>query len=241
MLLATYILFNLFKHRQKQLAFDQKIKTMEFDFEAALISSQLEIQEHICQSIARDIHDNVNHTLTLAKLHLNNLTKRKHESTPSALEDAIKLLDGAISSLTVMSKGLNTEIIIEYGLLKALEDELDTIRRVNLFEVALDIQGAPIYLPDNKELIIYRIVQESFANIIKHAKATRAELTIEYLADSLLIVVQDNGKGFDPSAITGKRKAGLKNINARVRVLNGKFELKTEPGNGTTIHIQIPF
>jgi signal transduction histidine kinase len=92
-----------------------------------------------------------------------------------------------------------------------------------------------------KELIIFRIVQEAFNNIIKHAEARHAGLRLHYDETKLCIAVSDDGNGFDPDMVGSKKQAGLRNMETRTKMLGGTMNISSFPSYGTTLSFTIPF
>jgi signal transduction histidine kinase len=93
---------------------------------------------------------------------------------------------------------------------------------------------------NQRELIIFRIVQEAFNNIIKHAKASRATLSLQYNRCDLLVNIEDDGQGFETTEIHVKRNAGLKNIETRIKMLRGMMKITSIKGTGTSLSFTIP-
>jgi signal transduction histidine kinase len=89
-------------------------------------------------------------------------------------------------------------------------------------------------------LALFRIFQESLTNIMRHACATRVEASLTKKDELLHLIVQDNGNGFDPASLKGRKSLGLVGIKERALVMNGSFEITTAPGNGTTLSLSIP-
>jgi len=241
MAMGIFTLVLLFLHRKKQLAYQEKIKEIEANYERNIMQTQLEIQEQTFQHISREIHDNISLSLTLAKLHLHTLSWGDKEKAMEKVDSSIHLLTNSISELSDISKSLNADIIIQQGLLKAIEDELQRIRQAGLFEVDYELTGTPVYMDNQKELIIFRIVQESFNNIIKHAEADSARLALHYNTVKLIVTISDTGMGFDTALATPNRKAGLKNMETRIKTLKGEMNISSQPGKGTVLSFTIPF
>jgi two-component system, NarL family, sensor kinase len=241
MLMAVFILFILFLHRKKQLAYQEKIKEIEANYEKNIMQTQLEIQEQTFQHISREIHDNISLSLTLAKLHLHTLDWNDKEKSIDKVDTSIHLLTNSIAELSDISKSLNADIIIQHGLLKAIEDELQRIRLAGLFAVDYELTGTPVYMDNQKELIIFRIIQESFNNIIKHAEADSARLALHYNTVKLIVTIRDDGMGFDATLAGANRKAGLKNMETRIKTLKGEMHISSQPGKGTVLSFTIPF
>ncbi|MDZ4810971.1 MAG: ATP-binding protein [Bacteroidota bacterium] len=96
-------------------------------------------------------------------------------------------------------------------------------------------------MDSQRELIIFRIIQEAFNNIIKHAQAVKASLLMNYNELELTIAIHDNGIGFDPELSSINRSAGLKNMETRTKMLGGQINISSQPGLGSTLNFTIPF
>jgi len=214
---------------------------IQLDHEKTLMTAQLEIQEQTFQHISREIHDNITLSLTLAKLHLHTLDWNDKNASDEKVDTSINLLTNSIAQLSDISKSLNADIIIQHGLIKAIEDELQRIRQVGLFTLDYELTGTPVYMDNQKELIIFRIVQESFNNIIKHAEADNAKLVLHYTTVKLMATISDDGMGFDTGLSGVNRQAGLKNMETRIKVLKGEMNISSRPGKGTVLSFNIPF
>ncbi len=239
-LLSVFILTIMFFYRNRQMLFLENLKNAHAEYEKNLISSQLEIQEQTFQHISREIHDNISLSLTLAKLQLNTFDWNDPEKSNLKLESSISLLGGSISQLSDISKSLNADIIIQQGLLQALEEELNRIRQADLFKLTYEVKGSPVFMDSNKELIIFRIIQEAFNNVIKHARATVVELQMDYTSDQLQILIADNGRGFDPDRAKNRGNAGLKNMETRAKILRGEMQVFSSAESGTNLIFTIP-
>ena len=132
----------------------------------------------------------------------------------------------------------------DLGLGDALWRHLQEWSVLNNIEVDLHIQRlGHMRLPDFVETTIYRIVQEALTNIIKHAKATRVSLIVER-RNGLLIIIEDNGRGFDLDAMlhapSADRRLGLMGMRERAELAGGHLDIETESGSGTTIYLHLP-
>jgi two-component system NarL family sensor kinase len=245
LLLVALIVTLLYLYQKKQLGYHEKLNALKLDYEKNLLSAQVEIQENTFQDISREIHDNINLSLTLAKLSLNTFDWKDLSKGNMQINSALEQITKAINDLSDISKSLNSELIIGQGLIKALEIEVEKIKEIHLFELDFKITGNPIFMESQKELIIFRIVQEGFNNIIKHAQATFVELKLHYNNEQLNVSLSDNGKGFCIEAIQQSvnkdSQAGLKNIRKRTAIFNGKALIDSIPGIGTTVFVTIPY
>jgi len=129
-------------------------------------------------------------------------------------------------------------------LVRAIELELELFRKSG-FQTTLYMEGEIRKMEPQQELILFRIVQESLNNIIKHAEAKTICVTALYTADELDLQVEDDGKGADPSQLdmdgNSYKSLGLRNMSNRARMIGGTFAIHSVPGNGTMIKLNIPF
>jgi len=199
-------------------------------------SWQVAIQEESYQQISSELHDNACQTILLSILNLQRIDK----SNPTLkISDTIQLLEETLHEIHQLSRSLNGELILSIGLRAALEKQLDRMQQACGMQTSLSIQGNPYYLTDEIELIIYRIIQEALNNILKHAKASRVEVELNFLNQALTVKVTDNGKGFDMQK-EGRESAGLRNMNFRAQSLHGKLKIQSAPNQGSCLTLQIP-
>lgn len=241
LLLTGLITTLIFLYQKKQLAYQRKLETLQLDHEKNLMAAQLEMQENTFQHISKEIHDNISLSLTLAKLNLNTLNWNEKEKALSQVNSSIDLISQSISDLSGISKSLNSDLISSQGLMTAVKNEMNRIRETGLFSVDMIITGEPVYMDIKKELIIFRIIQESFNNIIKHAGANAVSVILDYTENNLQLTIQDNGIGFQPSNYTTIGKAGLKNMETRTKLIGGKMEMKSNPGKGVILSFIFPY
>jgi signal transduction histidine kinase len=224
--------------------FFRNIEQIKLEHEKNLLSARVEIQESTFQQISRDIHDNINLSLTLVKLNLITMNLQNKRSLLEKINASIGLISKAIIDLTDISRCMNSEIIKEQGLIIALQQEIEKLKKLSFFDVYFRLRGNPIFMDAQKELFIFRIMQESFNNILKHARASKVDLCLDYTNTQLNIMISDNGVGFfyDQEHKRGeKATAGLRNMQKRAELLNGSCDVITKFGVGTIINISIPF
>ena len=244
LLLTGLIIMLIYLYKKKQLSYQQMLETLKLDHEKNLMSAQLEMQEDTFQHISREIHDNISLSLTLAKLHLNTLNLDQLAQASFQVNSSIDLISKSINNLSGISKSLNSDIIGSQGLIKALENEIQRIRETGLFSIELCVTGEPAYMETKKELIIFRIVQEAFNNIIRHARASRCKLALHYNPNTLNIEINDDGVGFDLVSEVKrqhKNKAGLTNMETRTKMIGGQMQIESKTGLGSILKFIIPF
>jgi len=238
-LLISFVTYIVYRYQQKQNAYYKDLQELKVAHENEMLQSQVEIQEQTFENISREIHDNIGQKLTLAKLHLNTMNLYDAGKASIQLNDSITMISEAINDLSDISRSMSSEIILNNGLIKALEFELVQLNKSGLFKIGLSIQGEPVFLDAQQELILFRIVQEAINNIIKHALATKIDIYLCYGQEKISLHISDNGKGFLYDA-DSKNGTGLANMKRRAAWLHGVCMINTEPGAGTKINIEIP-
>lgn len=243
--MGGFIVTILYLYRKKQLGYYKAIEEIKLDYEKNLLRTQLEIQEQTLQHISREIHDNITLSLTLAKLNLNTFEWNFADKARHQVDSSLEQISKAITDLSNLSKGMNSELISNQGLMEVLKKETDKLRELNLFDLDFRISGSPIFMDSQKELIIFRIIQEAINNIIKHAKASWVRLNVDYCIDHISVLISDNGKGFRLNeAEQNKNKesmAGLNNMKKRAALLNGRTNISSTVNSGTTVLVTIPY
>jgi signal transduction histidine kinase len=199
-------------------------------------SWQIAIQEESYQQISSELHDNACQTILLSILNLQRIDKDNPELK---ISDTIELLEETLHEIHQLSRSLNGELILSIGLRAALEKQLERLRNACGIQTSLSIKGKQQYLCDEMELIIYRIIQEALNNVLKHAKASKVEVELNFLEQELNIKVMDNGKGFDQTT-DHFTSAGLRNMNFRAASLHGKLKIESTPNLGSCLTLQIP-
>jgi signal transduction histidine kinase len=222
-----------------------EFQMIELKFEKDLLKTQLEIQEQTLKNISQEIHDNISLSLTLAKLHLNTINMDAMTEKRDLIDSSIDLISKSLSDLNDLSKSLDGQVIEKYGLLHALEQETENMKKTGRLKIKLEIYGEPVYLDHQRELMIFRIVQESFNNILKHAEASSIDLELEYSEKDLSISITDDGNGFDVekarTSKNGKLSSGLKNMSNRAQLIQSHIDIVSIPGTGTKIILSTPY
>ena len=214
---------------------------MQLNHENQLLTYQIEIQENTFTEISREIHDNISLSLTLSKLNLNTLDLDKNLSLNEKINYSIDLISKSLVDLNNLSKSLDGDLIEKFGLIAALQNEIAKINKIGTLHIIFEIKGKDRYFEHHVELAIYRIIQEAIKNCMTHSKATTANVTIDFKEHSVLLEISDNGIGFNrESQINGKISSGIKNMNNRAKLINGKTEINSVVGSGTKIKLEIP-
>ena len=209
--------------------------------ENALLTTQamLQGQDQERQRLARDLHDGLGGMLATVKLYLSSIRTRGSlppEST-ALFTQSIDHLDSAVAELRRVARNLMPEALLSFGLAPALHDLCQAVQQTGSVQVQLTTHGLTPRLPAATEVELYRMVQELLNNALRHAQARQVLVQLMRHDDSLHLVVEDDGRGFDPRAsATG---VGLRSVQARAGYLGGQLEVQSEPGQGTSISLEL--
>lgn len=241
--LIAFIVLIHFLYQRRHLKYQKGLEVLKADFDKTLLSAQLEIQEETFQNISSEIHDNVSLSLTLAKLQLNTINWKDLAKTQEQVNHSIDVISQAMDGLRYISKTLNTDFISEQGLINALEQEINKIKKTERFTIKYIVTGAPVYLETKKELVVFRMIQETLNNSIKHSEAKEICLSLHYSDTGLIVEISDNGKGFiqDRNILNAGTGTGLTNLSKRAKLIDSTCHISSQPGNGTLVQIAIPF
>lgn len=220
----------------------QKTEKILKEQELNTIDAMLAGQEKERQKLAEDLHDSVGATLAAAKLQFNHLDQNrdKLEAMDELFSKTGNLLDEAYSEIRAMAHLKNSGVIAKNGLLPALEKLAKNASSTNGLQVTIENFGLEQRFESAQEITIFRVIQELVTNIIKHANATEASISLTPHENELSIIIEDNGKGFNPREVKKQDGMGLSNIERRIEHLEGTMEVDSTPGRGTTILIDIP-
>lgn len=207
--------------------------------ERNVLQRLLAIQERERQLIAYEIHDALAQYLVSGLMHLQ--ACERQDRTPDGareLEEGIRLVQAAAAESRRLIGGLRPPALDELGLAAAVESIVDEAR-TDIPDVVFTHALPPDRLPESMETTVFRIVQEAIANARRHSRARRLRVDIVRTDGRVRIVVEDDGRGFDPETVPEER-FGLEGIRQRSRLLGGEPRIASAAGKGTTIEVTIP-
>jgi PAS domain S-box-containing protein len=197
-------------------------------------------QEEERRRISESLHNNIAQLLYAAQLKLEDLSKHQL-ADKGILKDLKDLLEQSISQTRIISFQLMPPILEDFGLIPTLKELCEKYSGKDLI-IICTIVGYAKRMENDMEIAIYRIAQELINNIVKHASASKAELSLHVYRNSFNLKVEDNGKGFDAEqAFNSVQSMGLKNIKSRVKLMQGDLFIRSARGSGTKINIEIPW
>jgi signal transduction histidine kinase len=200
----------------------------------------LQAQEAERKAIARELHDEVGQSLTGVLLEMANLSLLIRNQKTGLLEpkaaEIKKLVEDSIAVVRNMALLLRPPMLDDLGLLPALQWQAREITRRSGIRVKIAAESMPENLPDHLKTCIYRIVQEALHNVMQHADAHTARVSLHIEEGRIYLSVQDDGKGF----VRGERGMGLLGMEERVSHLGGSFAVESEPGEGAIVRVILP-
>lgn len=209
------------------------------NYENELANSKIEIQEQTFKNLAWELHDNVGQLLSVANIQLNILMHSAPMEYHEQIQETKNVISDAVQEIRSLSKVLNTEVILKNGLIKSIEVELNRYNKLNYLKASFDIIGNIIPISSASEIIIFRILQEFFSNVIKHAKASKLCVTLVFGERFLEITIMDDGMGFNTSKLSDG--SGMVTMNSRANLLQADFSISSEIGIGTRLKLKYPY
>ncbi len=207
------------------------------------IRAAIHAQEEERKRISRDLHDDIGTKLSALKLFLSSLELKAHaihqEEIVSLAQNSEQFIQEVVKDLRNLLINLSPTVLEDFGYTNAVEGLANKINETKLIHFDLNVFGFKQRLQKDYELALYRITQELINNILKHADAKNISLQTGQRDDKIVLLIEDDGKGFDVNL--HKDGYGLKNLETRTKLLNGKITIESIPGKGTTTLIEIPY
>ena len=202
------------------------------------------IREEERVAIAREIHDELGQQLTAIKMDIAWIDKKipdENKALKTKLKNIIGLLDGSNQSIRRILSELRSRILDDHNLLEAIEWLCRQFSETTGIPVKLKAPEGTIKIEEQSATSLFRVCQEAFTNITRHAHAKNISVTISIIEENIILTIEDDGKGFDPATVQNKKSFGILGMRERILALSGKFELVSSPGNGTKISVTVPY
>jgi len=238
-LLVVFVLvfFFIFQKRKNKFLIERLEVKLKFDKE--IEKSKLEIQEQTLKNIAWELHDNVGQLLSVVNIQLNMLSLDVPFKNQEQIKETKGVVNDAVQEIRTLSKILNNDVILKNGLVTSLKLELDRFNKLKFLEAEFVVAGDAHPIKDSDEIIIFRILQEFFSNVIKHARAKKLAVHLDYKNDALEIYANDDGVGFDSSQHSDN--SGLVTIKSRAALIKADIEINSEINQGTSLHLKYTY
>jgi len=230
------IFFITFQKRKNKLLYDKF--EAEKRYERELVQSKLEIQEQTLKNVSWELHDNIGQLLSVANMQLNILSGTIDESFQTNVKEIKEVVSSSLREVRALSRSLNNEVVEYAGLEASVKGELSRFERLNIIKTTFVSIEEPFEIPQKDAIILFRILQEFFSNVIKHSKASKLDVEFRYSENELFIDTSDNGKGFDPEEV--EKSSGMFNMKSRAELIKTDFILNSSDGNGTSLSLCYP-
>jgi len=192
--------------------------------------------------IARELHDELAQSLTAIKMDAiwvrDNLADG-HDAIQAKLKGMLALLDNTVAATRRIAADLRPLLLDDLGLGPAIEWLAHNFTQRSGVDCSLDVDDE-VDLPEPYASAVFRIVQESLANVAKHAQATRVTVSVERKPHSVTLRIEDNGVGFEVKAPRKTHSLGLMGLRERAQLLQGSVQIQSQPGQGTQVAVSIP-
>ena len=232
MIMLALVVIAIFRLAMKRVWEErEKLRQTELQHQQKLLFNSLAAQERERRRIASDLHDELTSRLNIVRLSLHGATLSQTDQTTTK-----QLLDETIELSRNISHDLYPPLLAELGLVETIKDYLHPVKS-NL-DTSFYYRDETGILNEEQALQLFRVFQELVQNALKHAKAAHLNIFLRLGSTTAFLKVQDDGKGFDQE--NAKNGLGMGSIESRIRLLKGKFKVKTQPSKGTSTLVLIP-
>lgn len=233
LLVLCLILFIMF--RQNKIIQYLKGQQEAFQLNHEIMRARMETQEQTLITISREIHDNIGQVLSLARVNLNLIPSVEDEMVKEKLENTGSLIGQAIRDIRGISHRLVDDRVTKLGLRYAIENELDIIKSQGLYNIDLTVTGDCYPLEEQKEILVFRILQDALLNGLNQTTANDITVVVNYDPNMFSVSIRNKYPGFDRLFMGN----GLERVQARTTMIGGLFSLNSSPEQGITISIDI--
>lgn len=233
--LVLVLIFSFFLYRRKLME-KAKLNALE----KTRFKAVIEAEEKERVRIARELHDGLGQLLSTAKLNVAGLEESVDKEDELLVKNSMTLIDDAVTEVRNISHNMMPAALTTSGLMPALTQLVSKIQQSGQLQVEFTNQQLEDRLDSSIEIAVYRVIQEVFNNMIKHAKASQITLSVFKKENNLYVRISDNGIGFDTNKLDESKGIGWKNIFSRVSLLNGIVDVHSSRGKGTNVEIKIP-
>jgi signal transduction histidine kinase len=240
---TVVIVLFLYRYQKRKHQHKEELLLNEKKFEAELLKTEIEVQEQTRKNLASDLHDNIGQLLSLTNVILASINLNDKEKANQKIADTQELITKSIKELRHLSKIIHGEQLLQLGLVPAIEQEVSWLQRNGFYKVQFEreLDKAPT-VNTKKDLFLYRLLQESLNNILKHAAADTIIIELKYYNGMMQLSIADNGIGYNvESKTTEKQGLGLLNMRKRVHLLKGKMQIVSAENRGTKTIFIIPY
>jgi two-component system NarL family sensor kinase len=223
---------------QTKLAQKSRLERLRSESQVRILNATLDGKETERKQIAETLHDSVSSLLSSANLHLQATKMQFNGDTPIEIDKTQKIILEASQTIRDLSHALVSAVLLKFGLKYAIKDMAEKYSNSQI-QINTDIKNLRRY-HQSFEIKVNNIIQEFVNNILKHSNASKAIVRVEDKNGKLIISIQDNGCGFDKNKIPEKDGLGINQIDARIQMMKGVFNIDSNARNGTKIDVILP-
>jgi signal transduction histidine kinase len=205
------------------------------------LRSVIDGQDQERHRLARELHDSLGQSLIAVRLQLESAEKPGISQVRAAVDMSKGMIDQAIDEVRRISNALQPAALDEFGLETALRTKAIEMAAIAGIEATFTCNGSVERLEKKSKIYLYRIAQEAITNIIKHARATKMDVELTRIDQTVTLRISDNGKGFVIDPINFAHRNGIQNMRERASLLTGTFNIESVPKEGTRIIVTIPY
>ena len=207
-----------------------------------LVGYHDKVREDECRRIAREVHDELGQHMTALRLDLG-IIRMNYGETSSELVNDLQHMNSLIDESIQVVRNIASDLrpkALDMGFQTATRWHVSNLRNRTSLDITLDLDDEGIDLDDVTSTSLFRIVQESLTNIMRHANAKNVRISLKKVQSKIHLKIQDDGVGFDPEFAQSKQTFGLLGMKERSIILGGECSLESEPGKGATINVSVP-
>jgi signal transduction histidine kinase len=209
-----------------------------------LNSHSEKIREDERTQLSREIHDQLGQRLTGMKMEIDFLLKKSKDLDDFAkgkLQTVLHQIDRTVSTIRNIARNLRPGILDDFGLLAALEWQADEFTKSARIPVFFQYEGEEKPMDNQKSTAIFRVFQECLTNIMRHSKCSTVNVIVDFGPDAVILIVSDNGLGFDSEILKNTKSLGILGMKERAQSFSGDFEMHSAPGEGTKSILTMPY
>lgn len=237
LLMAGAIIMFIFFYQKRMIQEQIKRKNLEIEYQKKMLKAAIESQETERKRVSKDLHDDVGMMLMTLRINLS--------SQPGGVDTELKeLLDETHESVRRISWDLMPSTLDNFGLIQSVQEMCERLTSRGKVDVRFREDGKRHTLDKDQELLLYRVIQESVTNALKHANAAVIETKFQWTENSLFLTIADDGVGFDfptvKNKMTGRHGLGLYNLENRVALLGAELAFEKNKPAGTRVSVKLP-
>jgi len=243
LLISVFYIYTNQQNRQKKEIAESNLninKILE-EVNQSKIDAWVDGQEKERSRLAAELHDRLGGLLVMASHHFASIEKkfdRIKRENEAAFDEFRKIINNAIIEVRELSKDISSNLVSKLGLSNAMVDLKEKIESATGIKINLNLYNSESRVPLPAEIALFRIAQEAFNNIMKHSQASKVEMSLTGNEISLIMMIEDNGKGFDMEQVHSIGM-GLKSMEKRMTDIGGKLVIDSKPGRGTIIVAEV--